>query len=160
MIPGTVKNSMISMMVFIWSMCHVSCPVWVLSLSHWQIYPWWSTQYPLSQCPYSQGYRYDIVRDDHDLYYHTYMPRYTDTATTTIQNAMFERIQVLMAVRGGFGGPVYSGKKWVVRNFVAHGILSTTWWFLHPRPWSNLKKDFQTQNGVSPVRLCCQPSTA
>ena len=46
---------------------------------------------------------------------------------TMSQNAMFERILVLMAVRGGFGGPVYSGKKWVVRNFVAHGILSTTW---------------------------------
>ena len=46
---------------------------------------------------------------------------------------------------------------WVDYNFVALGILSTTWWFLYPRPISNQKKIFQTQNGVSPVRLCLQP---
>jgi hypothetical protein len=55
-----------------------------------------------SQAPYRERYRYHIVRDDHDLHYHTYMPRYTDTAMTSIQNVQLFRIQIYMPLMLGF----------------------------------------------------------
>ena len=48
-----------------------------------------------------------------------------------------------------FWWPVYKGKKIAVYNFVAPGILSPTWWFLHPRPWNEMKKIFKP-------RMVCQ----
>ena len=59
----------------IWSVSHVSGPVSRLWLLLKWICRWWSTQCPLSQHPYCHGYCYNVVGDDHDLYYHTYTPR-------------------------------------------------------------------------------------
>lgn len=48
-----------------------------------------------------------------------------------------------------FWWPVYKGKKIAVYNFVAPGILSPTWWFLHPRPWNEMKKISNPEWSVS-----------
>ena len=65
------------------------------------------------------------------------------------------RIWVFMATQGWFWETYTVWLFWVDYNFVALGILSTSWWFLYPRPISNQKKIFQTQNGSSPVRTVC-----
>ena len=46
---------------------------------------------------------------------------------TMSQNAMFERILVLMATAGRFWETCIQWKKLGVLDFVALGILSTTW---------------------------------
>ena len=55
-----------------------------------------------------------------------------------------------------FWWPVYKGKKIAVYNFVAPGILSPTWWFLHPRPWNEMKKIFKPRM-VLPVARSLHP---
>ena len=77
-----------------------------------------------------------------------------------------------------FGWPVCKGKKIAVLDFVALGILSTTWWFLYLAPHRISKKIFlprmvhhlgdcayshstvSTVSNVSTVRLCVTLSHA
>ena len=54
-----------------------------------------------SQCPYPQRYGYNIVGDDHDLHYHTYMPSQAEIAITMIQKYI-DRIQIYMPLMLGF----------------------------------------------------------
>ena len=70
------------------------------------------------------------------------------TAITISQNAMCERILVLMATHGRFLETYTVWQKLAVLDFVALGILSTTWWFLYPRPISKPKNISSNQNGV------------
>ena len=105
--PGTVKNSMISMAVFIWSVSRVSCPVWDLQRWPWWISLPWSTLCPLSQCPYAHGYRYHVIGDYDIFHYHTNMPRYTAMPTTQAQKIKLLRILVYTRKIGCISGQSY-----------------------------------------------------
>ena len=96
---------------------------------------WHSTWWSLSLLPY--------VYAQINGYCHYYYPEcYIETHTSTY------------GTHGRFLETYTVWKKLAVLDFVALGILSTTWWFLHLAP-PVTQNFFQTQNDPPPVRTVC-----